>query len=394
MFEIKGKYATALITTENIEEEAIAQVTELVNHPASKGSKLAIMPDAHAGKGCVIGTTMTIIDRVVPNLCGVDIGCGVLAVEIAKGELNFAALQAVIDKYVPSGMNVFNNEVVDEEILKGLITPLGRAKSRILSSVGTLGGGNHFIAIESDGVKNYLIVHSGSRNLGVQIARYHQDNASFNVIATGINNLIAKLKSEGKQSTIQDEVKAYKLAHADDVSANKELSFLEGQAMADYLNDVGVAQEYASKNRQAIVKAIFENMGWVKGEVIESVHNYIDLKEMILRKGAISSKGMFLVPLNMRDGTLICEGNENIAWNNSAPHGAGRTMSRSRAKKELSMEEFTSTMNGIWSASVNESTLDEAPDAYKPAEEIKGLIAEQYTVVRHLKPLYNFKAQE
>jgi len=394
MFTIKGKYAEALITTENIEAEAIAQITELVNHPATLGSKISIMPDVHAGKGCVIGTTMTIDDRVVPNLVGVDIGCGVLALEVPM-TVDFEKLQKVIDEHVPSGMNVHEktNDKV-EAIVKNMITPLGKSKNRILCSLGTLGGGNHFISIEGDGEKNYLVIHTGSRNLGIQVAKYHQNKASEETIGSGIQELIDELKANGQVSKIQEAIAQFKKDNKDAVSANKELAFLQGEAMADYLHDVKLAQEFASENRKEIAATIFKHMGWTKGDSIESVHNYIDTESMILRKGAISCKGDFLVPLNMRDGTLLCFGTENSEWNDSAPHGAGRSMSRSRAKKELSMDEFTETMKDIWSSSVNASTLDEAPDAYKPAEEIKGIIETQYKVVRHLKPLFNFKAQE
>ena len=246
---------------------------------------------------------------------------------------------------------------------------------------------NHFISIEGDGEVNYLLIHTGSRNLGLQVAKYHQDVAAENTIGNGIQDLIKSLKNSGQNSRIQESIE---LAN----SSNKELAFLEGQAMQDYLHDVKIAQGFATENRNEIARIIFEKMGWTLTEKIESVHNYIDTDEMILRKGAISCKGTFLVPLNMRDGTLVCFGESNPAWNDSAPHGAGRSMSRSRAKKELSLESFQETMKDIWSASVNEKTLDEAPDAYKPAEEIKALLQEQYTVIRHLKPLFNFKAQE
>lgn len=394
MFKIVGKYAEALVTTMNIEEEAIAQVTELVNHPASLGSYISLMPDCHAGKGCVVGTTMLIKDRVVPNLVGVDIGCGVSMYPVPK-EIDFAKLQKVIDKYVPSGMNVHqkSNEKV-EKMIQNLKTPLGKSKSRILASLGTLGGGNHFLSIEGDDEVNYLLIHTGSRNLGLQVAKYHQDVAAENTIGNGIQDLIKSLKNSGQNSRIQESIELYKKEHADELSSNKELAFLEGKAMQDYLHDVKIAQEFATENRNEIARIIFKHMGWDLTEKIESVHNYIDTDEMILRKGAISCKGTFLVPLNMRDGTLVCYGESNPAWNDSAPHGAGRSMSRSRAKKELSLESFQETMKDIWSASVNEKTLDEAPDAYKPAEEIKALLQEQYTIQRHLKPLFNFKAQE
>jgi tRNA-splicing ligase RtcB (3'-phosphate/5'-hydroxy nucleic acid ligase) len=396
MFELKGKYTTALITTDNIEEEAISQVVNLINHPASLNSKIVIMPDVHAGAGCVIGTTMTITDRVVPNLVGVDIGCGVVAYKIPAKDIDFAKLQAVIDAEVPSGMHVHEKEnPLADRLLDGISTKLTqRTQNRIICSLGTLGGGNHFISVESDGIDSYLIIHTGSRNLGLQVAHYHQDKAEEIMKNSGIQALIETLKATGRAKDIQKEVEAYKIEHEDEFSRTKGLAFLTGEAMKDYLQDLGLAQRFASLNRFEIAKTIFNGMEWTMGDFVESVHNYIDLSEMVLRKGAINAVGMFLVPLNMRDGTVLCRGKENSAWNNSAPHGAGRAMSRSTAKKTLDLEDFKDTMKDIWSASVNVSTLDEAPDAYKPAEEIKRLVSEQYEVVAHLKTLFNFKAQD
>ena len=391
MFEIKGKYATALITTDNIEEEAIAQITTLVNNPASEGSKIAIMPDVHAGKGCVIGTTMTIKNRVVPNLVGVDIGCGVLALEVPMN-IDYVKLQEVINRSVPAGMNVHNkqkNFEMDRELTE-LKTHLGaKEMQRIKNSIGTLGGGNHFISIETDGEKAYLIIHSGSRNLGTQIAKYHQGIAIKNMKVQDNTELIAKLKAEGRAKEISQA-----LANLPKSEMTEDLAYLEGDAMLDYLHDVKIAQEYAQQNRLHMAYAIFRGMGWVQKHAIESVHNYIDTEAMMLRKGAIAANEMFLVPLNMKDGTLICKGKENVTWNNSAPHGAGRAMSRSKAKQLLNVEDFKEEMKDVWSATVNQSTLDEAPAAYKPAEEIKALIGEQYEVVRHLKTVFNFKASE
>jgi tRNA-splicing ligase RtcB len=393
MFTINGKYTNALVTTENVEEEAIAQITELVNSAAAMGSKIVIMPDVHAGKGCVIGTTMTITDRVVPNLVGVDIGCGVLAFEVPI-DIDFEKLQAVIDRGVPSGMNVHNkqkNFTMDEK-LATLNTPLSdKQLSHIQNSIGTLGGGNHFISIETDGEKAYLIIHSGSRNLGTQVAKYHQDIAVKSLKVNDRDAIVAKLKAEGRHKEIAEV-----LANLPKQEVNKDLAFLQGEAMENYLHDVYIAQEYAKTNRREMIKTIFDGMGWNSWgrERIESVHNYIDIDEGILRKGAIAAKGKFLVPLNMKDGTLICQGAENETWNNSAPHGAGRTMSRSKAKATLNVEDFKEEMKNVWSATVGQSTLDEAPAAYKPAEEIKALIGEQYVVLRHLKTVFNFKASE
>lgn len=394
MFEITGKYATALITTDDIEEEAIAQITELVNSPASMNSKIVIMPDVHAGKGCVIGTTMTIVDRVVPNLVGVDIGCGVSAYKIS-GNISFSALQDVIDRYVPSGFNVHSvaSDIFDER-LKDLKTPLSAEDlNRVRCSIGTLGAGNHFISVEQDGDDTYLVIHTGSRILGTRIAKYHQEIAETKTRSGEIDKVIADLKAQGRQAEIQAEIARFKKEQTE-FANTKDLAFLVGQEMEDYLNDVKIAQEFAYLNRTAIAMTILGCLGLKYDGHIDSVHNYIDTDEMVLRKGAIKASKLFLVPLNMRDGTLICAGSDNPDWNHSAPHGAGRAMSRSRARKELNVEDFKETMKDVWSASVGANTLDEAPDAYKPAEEIKQIISKEYEVISHLKPLFNFKASE
>lgn len=392
MFEIKGKYAVALVTTDNIEEEAIGQITELVNHECSEGSKIVIMPDVHAGAGCVIGTTMTITDRVVPNLVGVDIGCGVLAVEILDKELDFEVLQSVIDKYVPSGFNVHEEEVGNESIFSFLSTPLKKDdKSHILRSIGTLGGGNHFISVEGDGEKNYLVIHTGSRNLGTKVAKYYQDMAVKSFNGKDVQSVINELKESGQEQLISERLKELKLKEK---SFNKDLAYLSGMAMSFYLTDLMITQSYAEWNRNAINTTIFEHMGWSMGEYIESVHNYIDTDTMILRKGSVEAPigELFLVPLNMKDGTLICRGKSNEEWNQSSPHGAGRSMSRRKAKDTISLQDYENDMVGVWSTSVNENTIDESSFAYKPALEIKEIISEKYEVVRHLKTLFNFKA--
>lgn len=402
MFEITGKYATALITTDDIEEEAIAQITELVNSPASMNSKIVIMPDVHAGKGCVIGTTMTITDRVVPNLVGVDIGCGVSAYPInVDGPIDFEAVQAAINKCVPSGFNVHEQEdYYTTHLIKQLRLPIPKqAHSRIVRSLGTLGGGNHFISIEVDSktAKPFLVIHTGSRSLGTLIARHYQEIAEKHTMAKASAKLIEKLKMDGKFSEIQAKLEAFK-RESTDFAKNKELAFLTGTDMEDYLHDMQVAQRFAHLNRVQIAHAIFLELGWeMPYDHIESVHNYIEIDEKgtILRKGAVATDGdYFLVPLNMKDGTLVYEGRKNPDWNFSGPHGAGRRMSRSTAKKTLSLDEFKESMQGIWSASVGQSTLDEAPPAYKEWESIAGALDEQYTLVHHLIPVFNFKASD
>lgn len=395
MFEIKGKYANALITTMNIEEEAIGQITELVNHKAAKGSQIAIMPDVHAGAGCVIGTVMKVIDRVVPNLVGVDIGCGVFAVEILAQDIDYAKLDKVIRKYVPHGFGVHRAESpIAAKLLQNLKVSLkSDVKSHISKSLGTLGGGNHFISVEADGDKKYLCIHSGSRNLGVRVAKFYQELASKTPSDKSQKEIIEKLKAEGKTHLIQETLSSLK-AHQEPI--NKDLAFLVDCNMQDYLADLKIAQEFANQNRKAMRDIIFYEMGWKQGEEIHSVHNYIDTETMILRKGAVAAPigELFLVPLNMKDGTLICRGSANDEWLQSAPHGAGRAMSRRKAKDTLSMESFSEEMSSVWTTSVNQSTLDEAPGAYKPADEIKSILSEKYEVVAHLRTLYNFKSSE
>ena len=393
-YTIEGKYANALITTNNIEEQALAQVIDLINNEASLGSKIAIMPDVHAGKGSVIGTTMTIVDRVVPNLVGVDLGCGVLAVRIDKGELNFERLQTVIENFVPSGFGVHKYEDNLDFIFKDLKMPLNeKSKSHIAKSLGTLGGGNHFISVESDGVDNYLCIHTGSRNLGSQVAKFYQELAISQMESQDFSSVIAELKAKGETHKIAATLAELK---KNKKQINKELAYLTGSAMEDYLWDASLAQTFAWENRTKIARVIFENMDWEWKGRVHSVHNYVSVQDKVLRKGAVAAPigELFVVPLNMKDGTLICRGRENAEWNQSAPHGAGRAMSRRAAKDNLSLETFKEEMKGIWSASVGQSTLDEAPGAYKPSEEIKSILSEKYEIVTHLKTLYNFKASD
>lgn len=399
MFEIKGKYANALITTDNVESEAIKQITKLVNNVASEGSKIVIMPDVHSGKGSVIGTTMTIVDRVVPNLVGVDIGCGVLAVEIVRPnqyEIDFKSLDQVIRNEIPHGFNVnsFCNTKADE-IVKDLIMPMTKEELTYISmSLGTLGGGNHFISVESDGGSDFLCVHTGSRGLGYKMAKFYQEKAISAHSRKGVYEIISKLKAEGREVEIEKTLKDHK---KNEELFDKELAFLSGQDMKEYLHDIKIAQRFAEENRNQIVNTIFRNMGWSKGTFVSSVHNYIDTETMILRKGAVEAcayGGLFLIPLNMKDGTLICRGAYNPEWNQSAPHGAGRTMSRRFAKENLSFDDFEKGMSGIWTTSVNQSTLDEAPSAYKPVEEIKEIVSKKYPIVFHLKTKYNFKSSD
>lgn len=365
MIEIKGKYNTAKVFTDNIEQEAAAQIMELCNQEFVKGSIIRIMPDVHAGIGCTIGTTMTISDKIVPNLVGVDIGCGIETIKLKQKEIDFKKLDEIIYHYIPSGFDIrkkpheyvknidFNNLACRDHV------DLQRAKL----SIGTLGGGNHFIEVneDKDGFL-YLVVHSGSRHLGKQVAEYYQ-----------------KLGYEELKGSVK---------------VSKQLAYVEGKSYKNYLNDMRIVQKYAEYNRKAIVDEIVNRMGFEIIDQFTTIHNYIDLDNMILRKGAISAqKGeKVLIPINMRDGSLICIGKGNKDWNYSAPHGAGRVMSRKKAKKTISLEEFKKSMEGIYSTSVNRSTLDECALAYKSMEEITKNIRDTVEIVDIIKPVYNFKA--
>lgn len=362
MKKIRGKYNEALVFTDELEEMAANQIQELCDQEFVRGSKIRIMPDTHAGAGCTIGTTMTIVDKVVPNLVGVDIGCGMLVHQLKRNTVDFAALDRVIRTYVPSGFAVRRTP---HEFAKKV--PIDRLKclsyvnaERARLSIGTLGGGNHFIEVDQDEDGYlYLVVHSGSRHLGKQIAEHYQRLA-------------------GRDKT------------------TKALAYLEGQDFHDYIHDMRIAQQYAEVNRQAIAQVILRETGLISVGEFTTVHNYIDMDTMILRKGAISArKGeQVLIPMNMRDGSILAVGRGNKEWNLSAPHGAGRLMSRRKAFKTLSMNEFMASMEGIYSTTVTTDTLDEAPAAYKPMDEIVRNMQDTVEIVKLLRPVYNFKAVE
>lgn len=396
MFDLNGKYATARIFTDNIENEAISQIYELCNQEFVKDCKVRIMPDVHAGKGCTIGTTMEIKDKVVPNLVGVDISCGILCIKLKEKEIDFQQLDDVIRKYVPSGMNIREKAIASSEIRK-----IGLQKLKCINninmdraerSLGSTGGGNHFVEIDIDEEQNlYLVIHSGSRYLGKQVAEYYQKIA-INDLSNNTKEkiaLIEKLKNEGREKEIECALKVF-----DKPKIPSHLAYLEGIHLKNYLHDVGIIQKYAHINRKTIANEIITRMGLTIEEEFTTCHNYIDLDNMILRKGAISAqKGeKLIIPINMRDGAIIGIGKGNPDWNYSAPHGAGRIMSRSKAKELVSLEEFKKSMSGVWTTSVGQSTIDESPMAYKPIEEIKDNIKDTVTVERIIKPVYNFKA--
>ena len=392
--ELKGKYNTAQVYTDVIEQEAISQIIQLLNQGSMKESKIRIMPDCHAGEGCVIGTTMTVTDKVIPNLVGVDVGCGMRATKLSSNECDYAKLDNIIREFIPSGFDIHESAIRNMSEIDDIIAPID--KDRALRSIGSLGGGNHFIEVDRDKEGSlWLVVHTGSRNLGQKVCKHYQDLAYFEIrdknITGKIKDTVAKLKAEGKERDIENTVKIIKMQGA---PIPKDLCYVSGQSFEDYIHDMKITQRYAALNRETITDVIIEKMGFTKIESFDTIHNYIDTDKMILRKGAISAKigEKVIIPMNMRDGSLICIGKGNDEWNQSAPHGAGRLMSRSRAKEQITMEEFKKSMEGIYSTSVNTSTLDESPMAYKPMESILDNIGDTVDVIDIIKPEYNFKA--
>lgn len=393
---LSGKYDSAKVFTENIDDVTIGQIINFLNQPFVEGANTRIMPDTHAGKGAVIGTTMIITDKIVPNLVGVDIGCGMLCVEVEKQLVDFALLDTLINKLVPSGQTNRKtaHPYVNKIPLDEVIAPF--SKERAILSVGSLGGGNHFIEMNvSEDGRLFLIIHSGSRHLGVKVASYHQKKG-IEALAKdldGLEMVIEQLKAEGRQKEIQQTIQSYKSTKP---KIPNELAYVEGKLMDDYLHDLKIAQDLAKWNRAAMMQVIIQAMGFKEVGRIDTIHNYVDLEQMILRKGAISAKSgeEVLIPINMRDGSILAKGKGNTDWNQSAPHGAGRIYSRSKAKEVLKIEDFTETMRGVYSTSVRQETLDESPFAYKPMEEIIENTKDTIDIQAILKPIYNFKATE
>ena len=400
MLEIKGKVNTAICYASVIEEEAIEQIRRMCDYEFTAGSRIRIMPDVHAGKGCTIGTTMTITDKAVPNIVGVDIGCGMYTVSLGKADIDFERLDEAAH-FIPSGMNVWEGrqEHFDLEQLR-CYRDLKDAK-RLERSLGTLGGGNHFIEIDesADGEK-YLVIHSGSRNLGKQVAELYQKLAvelskGKEEYCKKRDEIIRALKEQGRKKEIQAALKQIKWERKESMIP-EDLCFLYGPYLEDYLHDVEVCQRFARRNREKMAEILLERTGIAAGEAFHTIHNYIDTEEMILRKGAIAAHAgeKILIPINMRDGSVLAVGKGNAEWNYSAPHGAGRIMSRKAAKDKLSLEEYRETMKGIYTTSVNEATLDEAPMAYKSLDDIIDVIRDSVDIIDVMKPVYNFKASE
>ena len=398
MLEIKGKVNTAICYARVIEDEAIEQIRRMCDYEFTAGSQIRIMPDVHAGKGCTIGTTMTVIDKAVPNVVGVDIGCGMYTVKLTEREIDLERLDEAAH-FIPSGMNVWEGRQTRFD-LQELRCFRNLKDSRYLErSLGTLGGGNHFIEVDraADGTL-YLVIHSGSRNLGLQVANHYQNlaidlNKGKEEYFAKRDALIAEYKATGRRTEIQEALKQLRWQEKE-TTIPEDLCFVYGQYLNDYLHDVEICQRFARENRELMAKILLERSGLTAVSAFHTIHNYIDTEEKILRKGAIAAhKGeLVLIPINMRDGSVLAVGKGNPEWNYSAPHGAGRIMSRTAAKEQLDVEEYRREMAGIYSTSVNEATLDEAPMAYKSLSDIIDVIAESVDVIEVLKPIYNFKA--
>lgn len=396
MKEIIGKFNTAKVYTDNVEVTAVDQIQDICNMPEFSDSNIRIMPDVHAGAGCTIGTTMTLHGKVVPSFVGVDIGCTVSAYKILSKEIpDLDKLDKFIRESIPSS---YNCRKVPLDIAKlfpfdKLVCKNDINLSRAICSIGTLGGGNHFIEVDQDDEGFYwLVIHTGSRNLGTCVEKYHENVANRPLDQTEKKaEIIDRLKREGREKEIGQELGKLK-----NENVQGKYKVLSGKAFDDYIHDMKITQEYALLNHDCIFTEIVNHMNWDITECITTSHNYIDMDSMILRKGAVSAKEgqLLLIPLNMRDGTLICKGKGNPDWNYSAPHGAGRLMSRSQARKQLNMEQFKNSMEGIKSSTVCVDTIDEAPMAYKPFEEIISYIEPTAEIIGRMKPVYNFKAAE
>ncbi len=400
MVEIRGTYNTARCFTDVLEERAAEQIRAVCDQAAFKDCKLRIMPDVHAGMGCTIGTTMTVIDKIVPGMVGVDIGCGMESVRIDAKDVDFDKLDALIRAEIPCGREIRDEEhPLRQEIdLSELRCAADVGIPRAYRSIGTLGGGNHFIELDRGGDGAiWLVVHSGSRHLGKQVCEFYQNQGRFAMWGGAkhqIAEVMAQLKAEGRFREIQPTLDALKKEHA--ISVPKDLAYVEGKLFDDYIHDMRITQRFAVLNRKAMTEVILRGMGWTETERFTTIHNYLDTENMILRKGAVSAQAgeKLLIPINMRDGSLICIGRGNEDWNCSAPHGAGRLMSRKAAFAKLSLEEYKAEMQEIYSTCVAFDTLDESPMAYKTMDEIVRQIGPTAEIVDRIRPIYNFKAAE
>ena len=402
MFEIKGKVNSAICYASLIEDEAIEQIRRMCDYDLTEGAQIRIMPDAHAGKGCTIGTTMTITDKVVPNIVGVDIGCGMYTVELGKVDIDFEKLDEAAH-FIPSGKEVWEGRLEQFDLTRLRCYRYLKKAKRLEKALGTLGGGNHFIEVDvaKDGTK-YLVIHSGSRNLGKQVAEYYQQlaidlNKGKAEYFEKRDEVIRVYKEQGRRAEIQETLKAMEKEWQEkEMTIPMDLCYLSGTYMDDYLYDVELCQQFAKRSREKMAEIILERTGMQGLSAFHTIHNYINTEEMILRKGAIAAhkEELVLIPINMRDGSILARGKGNPDWNYSAPHGAGRVMSRAKAKQVLSLADYQDSMAGIYTTSVSAQTIDEAPMAYKSLEDIIDVIRDSVDVIEVLKPIYNFKAAD
>lgn len=397
--KIIGSQNEAIVYGDIIEDSAIEQIKTLCDQAFSKNSKIRIMPDVHTGAGCTIGMTMTIIDKVVPNIVGVDIGCGMYTLCIGKEPIDMEKLDAIVHK-IPSGKSVWEGRQTRFDLQALNCYRNLKDTRRLERSLGTLGGGNHFIEIDksADGTQ-YLVIHTGSRNLGKQVAEYYQKTAidlqrGKEVYFQKREEMIAQYKKEGRRKELQQALKQLTWTPKS-LEMPEDLCFLYGKYMDEYLQDVAICQQFARQNRELIAQKILEQMHWQATEAFHTEHNYIDVHEKIVRKGAISAKKgeKVLIPINMKDGSILAVGKGNEDWNYSAPHGAGRLFSRGEAKKRFTLEQFQKEMEGIYTTSVTEKTLDESPMAYKRLDNIMQVVEQTVDIIEVIKPIYNFKAE-
>ena len=383
------------IFAKTVEEQALQQIVGMSESEAYQECTIRIMPDCHAGSGCTVGTVIRVGERVVPNTVGVDIGCGMLVAMFKDLTPDLQQLDEVVNTLVPSGFNIHETPVAEFEPLSRLHCVSAIDISQAQRAIGTLGGGNHFIEVNHDDEGNtYLVIHSGSRNLGLRVCKFYQEKAvkEMTDISLQVRELIARMKEEGREREISEVLKGIQKPEV-----KKELAYLTGESLAAYLHDMAIAQEYARLNRETMLGIICRAMGITPDSVFQTIHNYIELdgEEVILRKGAVSAKAgeTLIIPMNMRDGSLICVGKGNADWLCSAPHGAGRLMSRTAAYASISLEQFEASMQGIYSTSVCAETIDESPMAYKPMQEIIECIHPTVEIRKIIKPIYNFKAK-
>lgn len=394
MIPLQGKYNSTKVLTDNIDSETIGQIINFLNLECVKDAKIRIMPDCHVGKSCVVGTTMTITDKVIPGMIGVDIGCGMYAVKLEATDLNLQKLDEIVNTRIPSGGSMHDKALTTFHKLNDMYCRVD--KDLAYRSIGTLGGGNHFIELDRDSQGNlWLVIHSGSRHVGTEVCMFYQ-KTGYKVlrekfISDKIEATVAELQNKGLYNDIENTVKCIQMQYP---PFPEELAYLEGDLFNKYLEDMRIAQEYAQFNRKTMAECIIKELQLHVIDEFDTPHNYIDVTHMILHKGSISAqKGeRSIIPMNMRDGSLMCIGKGNEDWNYSAPHGAGRMFSRADAKELIDMSEYRQAMEGIYTSSVLESTIDEAPMVYKPIEEIVENIQDTVEITDIIKPVYNFKA--